>query len=300
MAEAGFAPYVPEDFEEFWHHTVAETQTVKLNYRRSLTNDFDLPGFVVETVTFESTGGRTVHGWLAYPAGARRLPAFGWIPPYGRESLLPNAYGTRPGFVSLSLNLHGESAFHQEKYVPARGYFADGAIQPDTWIFRRMFQDAYMALRVLQAQVEVDEDRIGVMGMSQGAGISIWLGAWCSIVRAVCADMPFLAGMNRTLSENVYRFPLKELTDFMTSVPVGQARVLNTLSYFDTLNQATRCHVPTHVSLGLKDPACRPATVQAVYDALPGPKHLRVLDWGHDWHPQMVEDNLNWLRQYLA
>ncbi|MFX4921939.1 acetylxylan esterase, partial [Acinetobacter baumannii] len=76
-----------------------------------------------------------------------------------------------------------------------------------------MFQDATIAARVLQAQIEVDEDSIGAMGMSQGAGMSIWLGAWSPIVKAVCADMPFLAGINKTLTGSVYRYPLKELTD---------------------------------------------------------------------------------------
>jgi cephalosporin-C deacetylase len=292
MSEIG--PYLPEDFDDFWARTLAEAQTVGLDYHRSLKNDFDLPGFIVEEISFAGMTG-PVQGWFAYPEGARRCPSFLWVPPYGRESLLPNQYGTRQGFASLSLNFHGLGAFHQEKYAVERGYFAQGADDPETWIFRRMFQDAAIALRVLQAQIEVDEDRIGAMGMSQGAGIAIWLGAHSPIVKAVCADMPFLSAINHTLTKTVYRYPLKEVRDFMESIPLGEARVLNTLSYFDTINQATRCNKPTHVSLGLKDPACRPETVRAVYDALPGKKELTVYDWGHDWHPDMVENNRRWL-----
>lgn len=292
-------PYVPEDFDVFWAEAVAEANGVKLDFHRSLRNDFDLPGFTVETVEFQGMTGR-VSGWFAYPEGARRLPGFVWVPPYGRESLLPNQYGTREGCVSLSFNFHGLGAFHQEKYAIDRGYFSEGAADPETWIFRRMLQDAILATRVLQAQIEVDEDKIGAMGMSQGAGISIWLGAHCSIIKAVCADMPFLSGISHTIMNTVYRYPLKELRDFMDSVPLGEARVLNTLSYFDTMNQATRCKVPTHVSLGLKDPACKPDTVRAVYDALPGKKELSIYDWGHDWHPDMVTNNRRWLLENLG
>ncbi len=292
-------PYVPEDFDDFWARTLSEANEVKLDYHRSLTNDFDLPGFRVETIEFQGSVG-PVKGWIAMPEGARRLPGFLWVPPYGRESLLPNQYGTRDGFVSMSLNFHGHDAFHQEKYQVDRGYFAVGADDPETWIFRRMFKDAVVALRVLQAQIEVDEDRIGAMGMSQGAGIAIWLGAHSPIVRAVCADMPFLSSITHTITQTVYRYPLKELRDFMESIPLGEARVLNTLSYFDTVNQATRCKVPTHVSLGLKDPACRPETVRAVYDALPKVKALKEYDWGHDWHPEMVMANRNWLVEQMG
>lgn len=292
-------PYPPEDFDSFWADASAEANAVKLDFHRSLTNDFSFPGFTVESIDFQGMTGR-VQGWIAYPEGARRLPGFVWVPPYGRESLLPNQYGTRDGFVSLSFNFHGLGAFHQEKYAIDRGYFAQGADDPETWVFRRMLQDAIIATRVLQAQIEVDEDRIGSMGMSQGAGISIWLGAHCPIIKAVCADMPFLSGITNTIMNTVYRYPLKELRDFMDSIPLGEARVLNTLSYFDTMNQATRCKIPTHVSLGLKDPACKPDTVRAVYDALPGMKELSVYDWGHDWHPDMVANNRNWLLENLG
>jgi cephalosporin-C deacetylase len=265
-----------------------------------LTNDFDLPGFIVETIEFRGIDGSAKHGWLASPPGARRLPSFVWVPPYGRESLLPNEYGTREGFTSLSFNFFGHGAFHQEKYNQARGYFAEGAEDPSTWVFRRMFQDAVIATRVLQAQTEVDEDRIAAMGLSQGAGIAIWLGAFCPIVKAVCADLPFLSAIKQTLLTNVYRYPLKELTDYIASIPLGEARVLNTVSYFDTMNVATRCAKPTLVSLGLKDPAVKADNVKAVYEALPGEKELKVYDWGHDWHPEMVENDRRWLMRHLV
>ncbi len=290
---------IPEDFDAFWTETVQEANAVSLDYRRSLTNEYDRPGFVVETLDFAGMGGRRLHGWIAYPEGARRLPSFVWLAPYGRESKLPDEYGTRDGFTSLSFNFHGEAAFHQERYEIARGYFAQGAEDPETWVFRRMFQDAVIATRVLQAQVEVDEDRIGAMGMSQGGGLSIWLGAWCPIVKAVVADMPFLSDIARTLSGSVYRYPLKEVSDYMASIPVGEARVMNTLQYFDTSHQATRCRVPTQVSQGLKDPACRPDTVRKTFESLPGSKRLITYDWGHDWHPNMVENNRQWLAENL-
>ncbi|MDR3688481.1 MAG: acetylxylan esterase [Fimbriimonas sp.] len=293
------APYVPEDFAEFWQEAVAEAASVKLDCHRSFTNDFDCRGFVIETLDFATVGGRRLYGWIACPPAARRRPAFLWIPPYGRESLLPNEYGTREGFVSLSFNFHGHEAFHQEKYTQERGYFSEGAGSPETWIFRRMLQDTLIAARILQAQVEVDEDRIGAMGMSQGGGMAIWMGAWSPIIKAVCADMPFLGGMNRTLAAPVHRYPLKELTDFMETIPVGEARVLNTVSYFDTINQATCCVVPTQVSLGLKDPASRPDIVRAVFDALPGKKQLRSYEGGHDWDARMIENNREWLVEHL-
>jgi cephalosporin-C deacetylase len=293
-------PDPPEGFESFWNETVEEARLAPLDYHRGLKNAYDWPGFLVERLEFRGVLGQTLQGWISYPEGARRLPSFLWIPPYGRESALPNEYGTREGFTSLSFNFHGNDAFHQEKYESSRGYFGEGAEEPKTWIFRRMFQDAYIAMRVLQAQPEADENRLATMGLSQGGGMSIWLGAFCPLVRVVCADFPFLANVNNSLQNSVYRYPLKEIKDYMETVPVGEQRVLYTLPFFDTLNLATRCAVPTLVSLGLRDPACKPDTVRAVYEALPGKKELVTYDWGHDWHPDMVRNNRGWLMENLG
>src|SRR5579863_931078 len=135
-----------------------------------------------------------------------------------------------------------------------------------------MVQDCFVGLRVMQSQLEADEDRLAAMGMSQGGGLAIACGAHSPIVKAVCSDMPFLGGIRTRLLEAVHRYPLKELTDYMENTPLGQARLFNTLGYFDSVNQATRCRVPTHVTLGLKDPASRPDAVRSVYEALGGPK----------------------------
>jgi cephalosporin-C deacetylase len=253
----------------------------------------------VDRLDFRGVAGEAVHGWIAYPPGVRRAPAFLWIPPYGRESKLPDEYGTREGFASMSFNFFGLDAFHQEEYRPERGYFAQGVEDPRTWVFRQMFQNAYIAMRVLQAQFEADEDRCASAGMSQGGGMAIWLGAHCPVVKAVCADMPFLSAINDTLSKEVYRYPLKEITDYAATLPLGMQRVLNTVSYFDSMNQATRCRVPTHVALGLKDPAVRPECVRSTYRALPGPRLLREYDVGHDWYPDMVPNNRDWLAKHL-
>lgn len=291
---------LPDDFDAFWQQARDESLAVPLNFKRSRANDFALDGFRVETFRFQAMDRRTLDGWIAYPPDAKGLPGFLWIPPYGRESLLPNAYGTREGMVSLSINLHGYGPFHQEKYEPARGYLSEGADAPETYIFRRILQDCMIAFRVLQAQIEVNESQLGCMGMSQGAGLSLWMGAHCPGVRAVCADMPFFGGVAGNLDRGAYRYPLKELADFIETIPMGREQVAYTLSYYDTIHQASRCQVPTLVSLGEKDPASRPENVRRIFDAVAAPqKRLVEYPGGHDWDSQMVDNNRTWLLEHL-
>jgi len=292
-------PDKPEDFADFWRDQYQTARAVPLDFRRERAPLHDTHTHQVDAIVFRGASGEVLHGWIAYPAGAHRELSFVWLPPYGRESKLPDAYGTRPGLVSGSLNYFGESAFHQEAYVRERGYFGQGAEGPETWIFGRMFQNGVIFSRILQAQSEVDEARIGVAGMSQGGGMGIWHGAWNPIIKSVVADMPFLGEIGRQLHTRVHRYPLKELQDAMEEIPIGEARVPHTVSYFDTVYHASHCMVPTQVTVGLKDPACRPDTVRAIFDALPGVKRYKVLDWGHDWHPDMIPNTEEWFRENI-
>jgi cephalosporin-C deacetylase len=103
--------------------------------------------------------------------------------------------------------------------------------------------------------------------------------------------------MGDTLGKDIYRYPLKELTDYASSSGIGMDAVLRTISYFDTKHQATRLTKPVLVSLGEKDPAVKPSSVRSVYEALASEdKRLIEYPTGHDWNPGMIEAN----REFLA
>ncbi|MGE0001614.1 MAG: acetylxylan esterase [Fimbriimonadaceae bacterium] len=289
-------PWVPVGFDEFWKETLGEAESATLDWHLAESDRKSPTGHRVRVVQFRGVSGERREGWLATDRDEPG-PGFLWVPPYGRWSMPPNEYGTRRGYVSLSLNFFGESAFHEENYTPERGYFAEGATDARDWVFRRMFQDSVIGLRILAEQAEADADRLGAVGLSQGGGIAIWLGAWSPLIRAVCADFPFLSAMRWVLSRKIHRYPLKELTDLMEQG--NEDAVMRTLAFFDTVNQATRCEVPTLVVAGLKDPAVKTEQVEATFDALAGPKEIDRIDFGHDWHPSMVARNQTWLDRWL-
>lgn len=311
-----FHPSLPEGFEAFWASAVSEAMAAPLDFERRKQSEVDSSGFVVDVFSFRGVQGQTLHGWFAYPndlhppapssSGAQtspqeegELPGFLWLPPYSRWSMQPNEYGTREGFCSLSLNYFGEHAFHNETYKPERGYLTEGIESPETWVFRRLFQESVIAGRLLASFPEVDAGRIGSMGMSQGGGLSVWLGAFCPLVRCVVGDMPFGAARPVVFSRDIHRYPLREAIDWWGDSAEKKEAAMRTMSYFDTVNMATFCRVPTLLTFGTKDPAVREYEVRSIYDALPGEKGIEAIDAGHDWHESMVARNAAWFRQWL-
>lgn len=292
-------PYVPPGFEAFWQSNTEEAMGAPLDFSVESHEAFLPSSHSVQIFDFRGIDGERRHGWIALPNRIERAPGMIWLAPYSRWSMLPNEYGVREGMASISFNFHGESAFHREEYTPERGYMAEGIEGRESWIFRRMYQDSVIVGRILSSLSQVDENRIVAAGMSQGGGMAIWMGAWVDYVKAVVADEPFLTGVPWILDAKYFRYPLKELTDVAFSSEEMEAKARLTLSYFDTINQATFCEKPTRVTLGLKDPSVRPEQVRAVHEVLPGKKELEELDWGHDWHPRMIEGAEEFLRNQV-
>ncbi len=292
-------PYLPTDFDEFWGETLQGALDAPLVFERHTQSTVDRSGFTIDVIDFRGVDGRKLYGWFAYPELDDTAPGFLWLPPYGRWSMMPNEYGTREGFCSMSLNNFGEHAFHSETYKPERGYLTEGIESPQTWVFRRIFQDSVIAGRIMETFSEVDPERIGSMGMSQGGGLSIWLGAFFDRIKCVVADMPFGAARPIVFARDIHRYPLREAIDWWGTDSKKREAAMRTMSYFDTVNIATRCKVPTLVTFGFKDPAVKEFEVRSIFEALPGLKEIDAVDGGHDWHPSMVERNREWLSAHL-
>lgn len=280
---------LPAHFESFWAEVLEEALDHPLDFSTHNSVSKESETHLVKELTFRGADGTARHGWVADPVAPIRSKSAGflWLPPYGRWSMQPNQYGTRPGLVSWSFNFHGKTAFHQESYTPRRGYFTDGIASPHTFIFRRMAQDAILAWRMGQELDQVDPSSQGIAGMSQGGGIALWLATMDLGIKAVQSDMPFLAGVDWIFQHHTYRYPLKEIADAAAAGEFTMEEMLHTLRYFDLLHFAPKVKCPVFLSLGLKDPAVRPAQVRAVAESLPALSHMIEIEGGHDWHPDM-------------
>jgi cephalosporin-C deacetylase len=111
--------------------------------------------------------------------------------------------------------------------------------------------------------------------------------------------MPFGAARPVVFSRDIHRYPLRELIDWWSGDPARRTAAMRTMSYFDTVNMATYCKVPTLVTYGTKDPAVREFEVRSVFEALAGEKEIAAIEWGHDWHESMVDRNRQWLEKWL-
>ena len=98
---------------------------------------------------------------------------------------------------------------------------------------------------------EVDGDRIGVTGHSQGGGLTVSTAALRPEIKAAAAGAPYLCGYMDAI-ELTDAYPYQEIADYLRANPDSREQVEDTLAYFDGINLAHRINCPIIVSVGLQ------------------------------------------------
>jgi cephalosporin-C deacetylase len=147
-------------------------------------------------------------------------------------------------------------------------YILGGCVE-DLWI-------GVSALLQLHAQLH---GRIGYMGISFGGGIGALALPWEPRIARGHLNVP-------TFGHQPLRLRLAT-TGSGSSVQAFarmHVQLLETLAYYDAAVAARYIRQPMHLALARFDPAVAPPRQFAVYNALPGPKELFVLNAGHFEH----------------
>ena len=292
-------------FDDFWQGLKAGLAGVPGDWeriRRDETAFFHGRRWKIDWVRFSSFHDSLIWGWLATPADH---PATGagmlWLPGYSYGTPPPDETDLVEGVATLCINVHGNEP--NEPYVNPAGkndYITQGIEDPATYIFTKISAHCLRALDVLGEQDGVDGARVCVGGMSQGGALALITAAQNKRARLCFADMPFLCEVRRALS--LSRSPAyTALRHYLECHPVTAEAALATVSLFDPIHHAPDITVPTWMSAGGRDPASKPATIEAVFERVASPvKEYRLFEKsGHVFVPEMNAKQHEWIEKYL-
>ena len=182
----------------------------------------------------------------------------------------------------------------------APGFMTMGIGDPQHYYYRGAYVDTVRAIDVLAAQPQVDAQRIGAAGGSQGGALTLAVAALDRRVRAAVAEIPFLCHFRRATTL-VNTAPFKEIADYFRRTGADEEQVFRTLSYFDCMNLAPRIVAPTLITAGLMDEVCPPSTVFAAYNHISAPRQIVVSTFGvHATFPGVLEARAAWFAKHLA
>jgi cephalosporin-C deacetylase len=244
-------------------------------------------------LSFSGYGGHPVRAWLRLPRHrSGRLPAVVQFHGYasGRGHPLEDLLWASAGYAHLSMDTRGQGGEYAGGDTgdpvgsgpSAVGFMTRGITAPREYFYRRVFTDAVRAVAAVRALAEVDPDRVGVVGASQGGGIALAVAGLVPDLRAVQVQAPFLCDIRRA-THIANGGPYLEIARYLTAHRRAVAETFATLAYFDGIAFAQRATAPAWFSTALADDVCPPSTVFGAYHAYAAGKRIQVWEYnGHD------------------
>ncbi|KQS22087.1 acetylxylan esterase [Frigoribacterium sp. Leaf186] len=281
----------PDDFDEFWAATLAETRAHPLDLHVDRV-ETGLTTLDVYDVTFAGWAGQPVRAWLRVPAGASGpLPAVVQFVGYGggRGAAVENLFWASAGFAHLQMDTRGQGSGWSIGATPDPdgsgpahpGVMTRGIDSRETYYYRRVFMDAVRAVEAARGLDVVDASRVSVVGGSQGGGIALAVAGLVPDLAAVAAYVPFLCDFRRA-TVITDADPYKEIGRYLAVHRHRASSVHDVLAYFDGVNFAKRATAPARFTTALMDPICPPSTVFGAFHAYGGPAEITV--WPYNGH----------------
>ena len=273
----------PDDIDQFWEEVLAETAKIPLDPEVVFDPLRSSDEIDVYEVFYTSLDRVRIAGWYAVPKQRDGLlPGLLQVPGYNMEPPVPKVWA-RKGYAAFSAAPRGKLRSNRQFNPGYPGLLTYGIVDRNTYSYRGFYMDACRAVEFLLARDEVDSDRIGVTGHSQGGGLTVSTAALRSEIKAAAAGAPYLCGYMDAI-ELTDAYPYQEIADYLRMNPDSRQQAEDTLSYFDGINLAHRITCPVIVSVGLQDSTCPPETGYAMFNAIASAdKRMYAYDGhGHD------------------
>lgn len=281
----------PDDFDEFWATTLAETRAHPLDLRVDRV-ETGLTTVDVYDVTFAGWAGQPVRAWLRVPATVEGpLPTVVQFVGYGggRGAAVENLFWSSAGFAHLQMDTRGQGSGWSLGATPDPdgsgpahpGVMTRGIDSRETYYYRRVFADAVRAVEAARELDVVDASRVSVVGGSQGGGIALAVAGLVPDLAAVAAYVPFLCDFRRA-TVVTDADPYKEIGRYLAVHRHRASSVHDVLAYFDGVNFARRATAPALFTTALMDPTCPPSTVFGAFHAYAGAADVTV--WPYNGH----------------
>jgi cephalosporin-C deacetylase len=296
----------PADFDLFWDNALAEMQAVdpQIEWRPA---KFQAPFAECFDLFFTGVGGSRIHAKYLRPKNATGPhPAVLQFHGYSGDC---GDWADKLGYVALgfsvaALDCRGQGGI-SEDLGGVRGNTFKGQIirglddAPEKLTFRQIFLDTAQLAKIVGGLEEVDASRLGVMGGSQGGGLTLACAALVPTIKRVAPIYPFLCDYQRVWEMDLADGAYEELKTYFRRYDPRHEReeeIFTKLGYIDIQHLAPRIRGEVLLACGLVDKICPPSTQFAVYNKITAPKNMVIYpDFGHEGLPGFGDQTFEFL-----
>jgi cephalosporin-C deacetylase len=283
----------PADHDEYWSRAIAEMRSVDPRVEL-VPHPVNAPYAECFDMYFTGVRGARVHAKYLRPSKPRgKHPAVLQFHGYTGNSgeWTEKLKWVALGYSVAALDCRGQGGLSEDvggtKGTTWRGHIIRGLEdRPDNLLFRHIFLDTAELAGIIMAMPDVDPDRVGATGGSQGGGLTLACAALEPRVRRAFPAFPFLCDYRRVWEMDQAKRAYEELAWFFRAYDPLHAReeeIFTTLGYIDVQHLAPRIRAETRVAVGLMDEICPPSSQFAAYNRMTCPRSLVIYpDFGHE------------------
>ena len=301
----------PADFDEFWDKGLEEMRRIDPELEL-VPSEFQVDFAECFNMFFTGVGGARVHAKLVRPKNiSSSQPAILQFHGYSSncgdwQSKLGFA---AQGYTVAALDCRGQGGFSEDggsvKGWTFSGHFIrglDNALEgnPEKLLFRNIFLDTAQLAKIVMEMPQVDENRVGAMGGSQGGGLTLACASLVPEIKLVALNFPFLTDYRRVWEMDLAVEAYEELRTFFRKFDPQHKReneIFEMLGYIDIQNLTKRIGGEVMMAVGLMDTVCPPSTQFAAYNKIKSKKFLEIYpDFGHEELPEQEDKIFQFMR----
>ncbi len=285
----------PDDFDEYWSRALAEMRAVKAEVEL-VRSEFQAPNAECFDLYFTGVRGARIHAKYVRPKNApvphpAILQFHGYTGSAG-EWCDKLSYAS-VGYSVIAMDVRGQGGKSEDtggvKGTTLNGHLIRGLDDhPDNLLFRHIFLDTAQLAGIAMGFPEVDPDRIGAMGASQGGGLTLACGALEPRIKRLAPTFPYLCDylQGYDLDLDPGNQELKRFFRFHDPQHRRKQEIFTKLGYIDIQYLAQWIRGEVMLGISMMDIGCPPSTQFSVYNKITAPKSLEIYpDFGHEYLP---------------
>jgi cephalosporin-C deacetylase len=287
----------PQDFDSFWDKGLADMRATDPQVEL-IPAEFKTVNAACFHLYFTGVGGARIHAKLLQPLkSAHPHPAILLFHGYSGDSgdWYDKLGYVSEGFTLAALDCRGQAGLSEDKSEVSgntlHGHIIRGLADalngmPEKLLFRQIFLDTAQLARIIMDMPDVDENRVGAAGISQGGALTIACSALEPRIKRAAPVTPFLSDYKRVWEMDQAKDAYIELQEYFRNAdPTHQLEedVFEKLGYIDVQFLASRIQAEVLWGIGLMDTVCPPSTQFAVYNKIVSAKAMTIYpDFEHE------------------
>lgn len=286
----------PVDFDDYWERALAEMHEVDPRVEL-VPAEFQVPGVECFDLFFTGVRGARIHAKYLRPIGRQEphpaiLQFHGYTCNAGDWN--DKLRYTAVNYSVAALDCRGQGGLSEDtggvKGNTHHGHFIRGlGDSPDNLLMRNIFLDTAQLAGIVMSFPEVDPERVGATGASQGGGLTLACAALEPRIKRLAPIYPFLCDYKRVWEMDLDVEAYSELREYFRLFDPRHEReeeIFKKLGYIDLQHLAERIKGQVLMGTGLMDTICPPSTQFAAYNKIKSPKEMLIYpDYTHEWLP---------------